>query len=349
MFNPVYPPEFVVAKKRLQIGAPPYLLAEMACSHDGSIDRAIQMVNDAADAGFNGVQFQLFTTKNILTPRHKFYEKVRGLEIQYAEWGRIFEIARRRELDIFVNPLSFDALVELKWLGLDALKIHSADLSNPMMIDALAEFGVPISVAVGGSSLSEIGFALELLLSRGASNLLLMHGFQGYPTTVDDANLSCIPYLFETFGFNVGYQDHIDGDDEFGLILPAIASSMGAVLLEKHITDNRTRRGTDFESALDPNSQARFVRLIKDAHKARGSYDKNNLSSAESEYRKTFKKSLVASRNISAGEVLEADMVVFMRGDVLGLSPKDLPTILGKRISRAIAKYDVIQDGFFAN
>lgn len=340
-----YPNDIAIAENRLQKGAQPYLLAEMACAHDGQVERAIRMVNDAADAGFDGIQFQLFSTEKLLTPRHRFYGKVRDLEIPYAGWAKIFEVARRRSLNIFANPLSIDAWAEIKGLGVDALKIHSADLTNPEMLHSLAEFQLPVSVAVGGSTMSEIAHALNILSSQGVSDVLLMHGFQGYPTAIDDTNLNCIPVLSEKFGVHVGYQDHIDGNDELGLIFPALAAAMGAVLLEKHITDDRMRRGTDFESALDREGQARFVRLIKDAYRARGVCKKDVPSAAEIEYRKTFKKSLVASRDIAIGEAVDTEMVVIMRGEVLGLTPNHLPEILGKRAARVISKFDVIQSG----
>lgn len=342
-FKRTYPRAIMIAEKRIQADCLPYLLAEMACAHDGHIQRALQMVNDAADAGFDGIQFQLFSTETLLTPRHRFYDKVKKLEISYADWEGIFEAARKRDLNIFVNPLSIDALAEIKHLGADALKVHSADLSNPEMLTSLAEFGLPVSLAVGGSTTAEIRHALELLSSSGVSDVIIMHGFQGYPTAINDTNLNCIPHLTEHFGVHVGYQDHIDGDDELGFILPANAMAMGAVLLEKHITDDRARRGTDFESAVDRVGQARFVRVIRDAHCARGAFKKDVQSGAELRYRETFKKSLVAVRDIAIGETLDAKMIVFMRGDVLGLTPSDLSSVIGKKTSKPISKYSVIQ------
>lgn len=339
----IHPQAISIDGKCIQSGSRPYLLAEMACAHDGRVERALRMVNDAADAGFDGIQFQLFSTERLLTPRHRFYDKVKKLEIPYASWRSVFETARARGLSVFVNPLSIDALAEVRDLGADVLKVHSADLSNPEMLHSLAEFELPVSVAVGGSTVAEVGHALELLSSREVSDVILMHGFQGYPTAMDDTNLNCIPYLAEKFGVHVGYQDHIDGDDELGLILPATAAAMGAVLLEKHITDDRARRGTDFESALDRDGQARFVRIIRDAHRARGTCKKDVPSDAELEYRRTFKKSLVAARDIAAGETVEADMIVSMRGDVLGLTPSDLQAVIGKKTTKPISKFSVLQ------
>lgn len=337
------PKSIVINQKNIQVGTQPYLLAEIACAHDGQIQHVFQMINDVADAGFDGIQFQLFTTEKLLTPRHRFYEKVKKLEISYADWRNIFEVARVRGLDIFINPLSIDAFTVIKDLGVDAIKVHSADLSNLEMLHPLAEFELPILVGVGGSTIAEIGHALELLTSIRISNVILMHGFQGYPTLIDDVNLNRIQYLADKFGVHIGYQDHVDGNDELGLILPAIAAAMGAIILEKHVTDNRARCGTDYESALDRNGQARFVRIIRDAYRARGTFMSDIVSKAELEYRSTFKKSLVAARNIEVGETIELDMIVFMRGDVLGLAPSDLQGVIGKKTVKPISKFSVLQ------
>ena len=144
-------------------GKMPYILAEMACAHDGSVELALQMVNDAADSGANGIQFQIFNTSNLLTPSHQFCELVTSLEISYKDWRNIFDVARSRGLDVFVNPLTVDAFKAIEDLGADAIKIHSADLSNPDMVEALASFKQPVSISTGGSTLDEVRDILKLL------------------------------------------------------------------------------------------------------------------------------------------------------------------------------------------
>jgi sialic acid synthase SpsE len=336
------PPSVTIGGRRIARGEMPFVLAEMACAHDGNLDRAIQMINDAADGGADGIQFQIFSTDRLLTPRHKFYTTVKSLEISYSDWGRLFDRARERKLIVFVNPLTVDALDVVKKCGADAIKIHSADLSNPGMGKAVVSFGLPISVSAGGSTEDEIQTSLASLRSDGVKNLLLMHGFQAYPTRIEHSNLNYIATLEETFGVPVGYQDHIDGEDEMALIVPALAAALGASLLEKHITDSRARKGTDYQSALDRDGFARFVRISRNAHKALGATRRTDLSEAELEYRKTFKKSLVAARDIKPGESISQDMIQFMRGDALGLTPKELPKVLERKARTAIKKFDVI-------
>jgi len=335
--------DFHIGKKLISLGSPPYLLAEMACAHDGKLHLAKQMVNDAADAGFDGIQFQLFSTCNMMTPHHRFYNKLSDLEISYSGWAEVCALAKERQLDVFIDPLSPDALMEMQNLGPNAIKLHSADLSNPEMLNGLADFRLPLLLGVGGSTIGEIECALSLLSDRGLEDVLIMHGFQGYPTAIDDTNLSRIPYLQDKLKLHVGYQDHIDGEDELGLMLPAIAAGMGAVLLEKHITDDRSRRGTDFEAALDLEGQKRFINITRNAFRARGVSQLDFLSGAELQYRKTFKKSLVAVRDLVVGEDVDISMIKFMRGEVIGFAPTELSLVIGKKVARAIKQFDVIQ------
>lgn len=337
------PGSITIGGRKIAKGETPFVLAEMACAHDGSVDRAIKMVRDAADGGADGIQFQMFTTDQLLTPRHKFYAKVKCLEIGYARWAGIFDAARQRGLKIFVNPLTVDALDAVRTYGADALKIHSADMANPDLVKAVAGFRLPISVSAGGSTEDEVRAILDLLISEGAKDLMLMHGFQAYPTAIEHSHLNYIATLEKTFGVCVGYQDHIDGSDEMNKIVPALAAALGAVLLEKHITDDRGRRGTDFQSALDRDGFAHFVRIVRAAHAAFGASRKGPLSEDESEYRKTFKKSLVAARDLNPGDAFSRDAIVFMRGESLGLTPKDLPDVLRMRARTAIKKFDVIR------
>lgn len=250
-----------------------------------------------------------------------------------------------------MNPLSVDALDAVKTLGADVLKIHSADLSNPDMVKGLVSFRLPVSVSCGGSTQEEIRGALDLLMSHGIQDIILMHGFQAYPTLLEHSHLNYIATLEKAFGLCVGYQDHIDGADEMARILPAIAVAAGAVLLEKHVTDSRARKGTDFQSALDRDGFAHFVRVAKSAYASLGSATKGELSQAELDYRKTFKKSLVAARDIAKGEVFSQGMVLAMRGDDLGLTPKEWPQLMTKPALKALKKFDVIkkEDVFESN
>jgi len=318
----------------------PFLLAEVACSHDGSIERVRQMINAVADAGMDGIQFQLFSTDLLLAPYHPFYEKVKQLEISLKNWPALIELAHKRKLKVFANVLETSGIDVALSSGVDVLKIHSSDISNPEMLKSVIGSRLPIVLSTGGSTIEEIRVAIdELRLSGGVDNLLLMHGYQAFPTDINESHLSFISTLEAMFNLPIGYQDHIDAESEMSKIVPLLAMAKGAVLLEKHITDDRTRRGTDYESALNLAEISSFVELVKKGWSSFGRPDIRSLSDKENQYRKNFKKTIVAARNIELDEEISTDMICFMRADQ-GYPPTSIGEIIGKKCKKSMTKYE---------
>ena len=320
----------------------PFLLAEGAWSHDGSITRVRQMVNAVADAGMDGIQFQLFSTGLLLAPYHPFYKKVKQLEIPLKDWPALIELAHERKLKVFANVLETSGIDVALSSKVDVLKIHSSDLSNPKMLEGVTRSGLPIVLSTGGSTVEEIRAAInELKLVGEVENLLLMHGYQAFPTNIKESHLNFIPTLESMFNLPIGYQDHIDAESEMSKIVPLLAVSKGAILLEKHITDSRTRKGTDYESALNLAEISSFVELVKKGWSSFGRPDIRSLSDKENQYRKSFKKTIVASRDIKVGEEISVDMIYFMRAGQ-GYSPTSAEDIVGKRCKKSIMKYETL-------
>jgi sialic acid synthase SpsE len=184
--------------------------------------------------------------------------------------------------------------------------------------------------------------SIEKLKSLGVSNLLLMHGFQAYPTDIDNSHIDFIATLESIFGLPVGYQDHVDAESELSKITPLLAMAKGAVLLEKHVTDCRSRKGTDYESALELTEFSGFIDLVNKGYLSFGSGNIRPFSDQECEYRQNFKKTIVSSRDIEKGEVITKDMLLFMRADQ-GYSPNYVNEIIGLRSSKFICKFETIK------
>ena len=320
----------------------PFLLAEVACSHDGSIERVREMINVVADSGMDGIQFQLFSTDLLLAPYHPFYEKVKQLEVPLKEWPALIKLAQDRKLKVFANVLETSGIDVALSSKVDVLKIHSADISNPEMLNSVIKSRLPIVLSTGGSTIEEIRVAVnELKLSGRVENLLLMHGYQAFPTNIIESHLNYIPTLEAMFNLPVGYQDHIDAESAMSKIVPLLALSKGAILLEKHITDDRSRKGTDYESALDLTEIKSFVETVKASWSSFGSSEIRSLSDKENQYRRNFKKTIVASRDINVGEEISVDMIFFMRAGQ-GYAPTSSKEILGKKCKKAIIKYETL-------
>jgi len=319
-------------------GRPMYIIAEMACAHEGRLDLAHRLVNIAAEARVDAVQLQLFSVESLVSPYHPNYAGASRLEIPLTEWPGIIAHAKQCGLHVWANVFDEDALALAMNEDVDA---HSSDLSNPRMLDAVGGAGKPVSLAVGGSTLDEICHAVFRLRERGTTDLILMHGYQGYPTAPKNSRLGFVATLRRLFNCPVGYQDHTDGASELAVILPLVAIGMGACVLEKHYTDNRVRRGTDYEAALDPQDLARFVQLVRDTNAAVGDGAVQPMSPAELKYRRTMKKTIVAARPITKGETFAEDMLAFMRVGP-GLMPSEVTKIIGRQSRHDIPQFATI-------
>ena len=330
-----------VGDRTIGDGCPTHIIAEMACAHEGKPDLAHRLVNIAAEARVDAVQLQLFSVERLVSPYHPNYAGASRLEIPLTEWPDIIAHAKQRGLHVWANVFDEDALALAMNEDVDALKLHSSDLSNPRMLDAVGSTGKPVSLAVGGSTLDEISHAVFRLRERGTAGLILMHGYQGYPTAPQDSRLGFIETLRRLFNCPVGYQDHTDGASELAVILPLVAIGMGACVLEKHYTDNRARRGTDYEAALNPQDLARFVQLVRETDAAIGDGTVQPMSSAELKYRRTMKKTIVAARSITKGETFTENMLAFMRAGA-GLMPAEVTKIIGRQSRHDIPQFAAI-------
>lgn len=322
-------------------GRPTYVIAEMACAHEGKPDLAHRLVDIAAEARADAVQLQLFSVRRLVSPYHPNYAGASRLEIPLTEWPGIIGHAKQRGLHVWANAFDDNALTVAMSEDVDALKLHSSDLSNPRMLDAVGSTGKPVSLAVGGSTLDEISQAVFRLRERGTTDLILMHGYQGYPTAPQDSRLGFVETLRRLFDCPVGYQDHTDGASELAVILPLVAIAMGACVLEKHYTDNRAGKGTDYEAALDPQDLARFVQLVRETDAAIGDGAVRPLSPAELKYRHMFKKTIVAACSIKKGEIFTEDMLAFMRAGS-GLLPAEVTKIIGRQSRHDIPQFATI-------
>jgi len=319
-----------------------YVIAEMACAHDGNPDLAYKLIDIAATAHPDAIQLQIFSVDRLVSPLLPSFNASKKLEIPLNEWPNIISHSKQQGLQVWANIFDEDTLEIAAGQDVDGLKLHSSDLSNHRMLDAVGSAGKPVNLAVGGSTLDEIAQAVFRLRERGTKELILMHGYQGYPTHLSDARLGFIKTLMRLFGCPVGYQDHTDGSSELAIFLPLVAIGAGACVLEKHFTDDRFRKGTDYESALGPEDFTRFVRLVRATDITIGEESIRPMSEAEFKYRHTMKKTIVAACPIRKGEKITDDMLAFMRAEP-GLTPWDTESLIGKLAAKDILIFATIR------
>jgi N,N'-diacetyllegionaminate synthase len=196
---------------------------------------------------------------------------------------------------------------------------------------------------VGALTLAEIERAVAICRDAGNEQIILQHGFQAYPTPLEDNRLGYIRTLKEAFDVPVAFGDHTDGGDPMALIVPLLGIAQGANLIEKHLTHDRGKQGVDYQSALDPADFIRFVELVKQTYPCLGGGQAQPLSAREANYRTLVRKRAVAARAIQAGEVLTMEAITFKRAND-GAYANELERLLGRALTRPLDADDPITD-----
>jgi N,N'-diacetyllegionaminate synthase len=311
-----------------------FVIAELAQSYEGSYADAEALVRAAADAGADAVKFQIFQADELAVPQYEYYDLYRKLELTETQWGTLFALARSRGVAPIADVFGVPTCAMLHRLDVDAYKVHAADMRNFVLLDAIGRTGRPVLLSCGGSTSGEIGDAIAALRRAGTRDLCLLHGFQDSPTKPEDTRFLRLRALTRAFGLPVGYADHIDGEHELARSWPLLALTAGASVIEKHFTLRRADQKEDYISALNPDEFAEMVRHIRlvEAGLGRDDFD---FASAEAEYRRGFRKRVVATRALSAGHRVTAADVVLKRAPGEGLF--DLADVIDRTLLQPVA------------
>ncbi|MHC4617100.1 MAG: N-acetylneuraminate synthase family protein [Planctomycetota bacterium] len=328
------------------VSKPVYIIAEMACSHEGDPALAKRIINGAGQAGADAVQFQVWRLRDMMVPHHPDFDRVSNIELSYGQWGGLVSYVRDRypHMHIIACVYERSSVDFCERAGVDAYKLHSADLSNPFLVKYVAATGKRIDLSVGTSTLDEIATAIEWIQKTSSSPIWLMYGYQNFPTPTDEIHMRYMMKLKQMFELPICYQDHTDGNTEAAFWLPASALGMGVDALEKHIAHDRAFKGIDHEAALNPDEFAEFVRMVRMLEAAMGVSIPRPFSEQELKYRRYAKKSLVASRELPAGKLVAEDDLTFMRADDLGLPPDQAYRLIGRVTKHDITAYHLLRE-----
>lgn len=334
----------------------PYVIGEIASAHDGRLDLMKELIKAGHEAGVDAVKVQMFDAEELVAPQHPKYRAFQEIELKPNEWKAVFKFANELGVTLIADVFDRKSAELADKLGAAAFKIHSTNLTNPYLLEQIADFGKPILLATGGSELDEIRYTVDLLKKEGNKQIILMHGYQGNPAKLENTNLRRMKTIEKEFNLPVGISDHVDAEDEMAFIVPKAAISLGAIVVEKHYTNDRSLKGRDYYSSLNPDELAELVSEIKSLkekeleeivpdEKIRENILGNSeikLSEEELEYRNIMKKNIVASKDIEKGEKIELDKLAFKRAES-GLSPKDAEKIIGKEAKEDIKKNQVLK------
>ncbi|KKK84091.1 hypothetical protein LCGC14_2786830, partial [marine sediment metagenome] len=240
-------------------GNPTFLIAEMACAHQGDIENACNLVKIADKANVDAIQIQVFKKEIYMNSLHKDYGLITKLELTQEEWLKAIKLIRETDALFFAAGYDMESIRFLLKNNVDAFKVHSADTSNPEVLMEVAKSGKPIFLSCGASKIEEIKKAINFLRKNGTTEIILMHGYQAFPTKIEDTHLNFIRSLERLFELNVGFYDHVDGGLILAKIIPVMAIGFGAQVIEKHFTSDRKQKGIDYESSLDSEDFIQFI------------------------------------------------------------------------------------------
>ena len=335
---------FAIAGREIGPGRPPLVIAELSGNHNGDLDRALRLIDAAADAGAEAVKLQTYTADTITLdcdgPQFRIAGGLwdgRRLHDLYAwahtpfEWHeRLFAHARARGLIVFSSPFDETAVTLLEGLDAPAYKIASFEAVDLPLIARAARTGKPLIISTGMTTPAEIAEAVETAEAAGAAGVALLHCVSDYPARYEAANLRMVARLAEDFGCVCGLSDHTPGT-----AAAVAAVALGAALVEKHFTLSRDDGGPDAAFSLEPAEMARLARDCRDAWTALGeaAYRRSEGETAN----RQFRRSVYVVRDVAAGAAITDGDVRSVRPG-FGLAPKELPKVLGRRARRDLKR-----------
>tara|TARA_B100002051_G_scaffold24843_1_gene19329 strand:- start:16262 stop:19360 length:3099 start_codon:yes stop_codon:yes gene_type:complete len=317
------------------------LIAEIANAHQGSDDEAIRLFQSFKEAGATAIKFQIYNAEELMVKSHSRFEHFKKQAFSYEEWEKIFKEIDRTNIEVYADIFGLESLEYATTKNLDGIKIHSSDLGNHDVLTSIKNYKGRVFVSAGGSTAPEIiQFVNPIIKSANAKEIILMHGFQTYPTPVEDSNLKKFNFFKGIFEDKVsyGYMDHIDADSELASHVPFALLFNGIDYIEKHVTHDRSKKGTDYYSSYEPNEFFAFSQSIQKIESSYGEED-SFFSNAEKQYRTQAKKVYVYSRDLNEGTVITANDIVMKRTDtqVPSLAYDEL---IGRVLLKSVKKED---------
>ena len=292
------------------------VILETACGHDGSENVLKKLTDIAITAGAKQIKYQIFNLEERSLPNTKEHKIFKPLCLEKKVWNRIIQYARKNKLKVFADVYGDYSLNLAKQNNVDGYKIHSEDFFNSFFIEEVINLKKPVLINLGGTYKSEVFELINFLKKRKKLNkkIILMHGVQTFPTPPEGHSLYEFKKLIENYKkFNVGfgYSDHIDGSNNLSLIFPILAYLLGAELIEKHFTDDRKIRRTDYQSALDAKQIKNFLNDFNIINM--NLKENNSILKFESMYRNMFKKSCALNKDKSQNEIIKASDFKFIK------------------------------------
>ena len=327
-------------------GYPCFVIAEAGVNHNGDLDLAHRLVDVAVDAGADAVKFQTFQTERIISrtaPKADYqventgsdesqFDMIKALELPEEAFAQLMAHCQERGILFLSTPFDHESVDILARLDVAAFKIGSGEITNLPLLEKIAGHGKPMIISTGMATIGEVETTIRTAREAGTQEVILLHCVSNYPTDPADVNLRAMRTMARAFGLPVGYSDHTEG-----LEVPLAAVALGASVIEKHVTLDKTLPGPDHRASLEPDELARMVSGVRIVEKSLG-HGRKEPATSEANTTAVARKSLVAKRDLTAGTVLTEEMIDIKRPGN-GLPPSMRLHLVGRSL-----RIDVTED-----
>ena len=329
-------------------GEPCFIIAEAGVNHNGDIDLAMKLVDEAKKAGADAVKFQTFKAERVTTATTGITEyqrenigkdnsqlkMLKELELDYSAFVDLKRYCEKKNIIFMSTPHSFDAIDFLDSL-IPAYKMGSGDLTNIPALEEVAIKMKPVILSTGMADMDEIGDAINAIRAKGNEQIIVLQCITNYPSSLHEQNLKTIPIMRQKFEVLTGFSDHTVGSTA-----ALVAVAIGACLIEKHFTLSRDLPGPDHKASTEPNELKEYVELIRGAESSLGNGEKRPTQN-EKKIAAVARKSLVAATDIPVGTVITREMIDIKRPQT-GLKPREMKNVIGKKAKINIKKDTVL-------
>lgn len=332
-----------IGKRRIGLGEPCFVIAEAGVNHNGDLDLARKLIDVAAQSGADAVKFQTFAADRLAsaTAPKAAYQKVttsaeetqhamlKRLELKPNDHTLLIAHCRLRDILFLSSPFDEQATDLLDSLNVAAFKVPSGEIVNLPYLQHMAQKGRPIILSSGMSTLDEVVTAVKVVRAAGNDKVVLLHCLSNYPADAIEVNLRAMTEMAQATGCPVGFSDHTE---EPAVAIAAVA--LGACVIERHFTLDRSLPGPDHRASLKPGQLRQMIHDIRIAQAALGDGQKRPQPS-EMENRAIIRKSIAAARDLPAGVVLNAHDLIMIRPGT-GLSPEEAAAVIGRKLHTAV-------------
>lgn len=327
-----------------------FIIAEAGVNHNGNLEIARKLVNEAAKAGVDAVKFQTFKAENIVcknTAKADYqkettdaeqsqFEMLKKLELTEEMHRELVAYCKEKGILFLSTPFDVDSVDYLSGIGMEIMKVPSGEITNYPYLKRIAQTGKKVILSTGMSDMDEVKAAIAVLREYGSKDISVLHCNTEYPTPFSDVNLKAMLTLRDELGVEVGYSDHT-----LGIEIPIAAVAMGAQIIEKHFTLDKSMEGPDHKASLEPQELREMVRAIRNVEMAMGTGDKQP-SMSEQKNIAIARKSIVAKRRIEKGQIFTEENLTTKRPGT-GISPMKWKEIIGTVAARSYEEDELIE------